>query len=383
MSLKRATILVVTGTRAEYGLFSSTFAELKKSKVLNYRVLVTGSHTLRRYGNTIQEIRKDKERIDAIVPVREFDTMVECLATEMIGIEKYLVKNKPELVLVLGDRDEPLAAALAAAHHGIPVVHVHGGDVTAGVVDDAIRAMLTKIASLHFAISPRSANNIFTLGEEKWRIHVVGAPGLDALRTMKFPNRTALAKQYGLDPKKPWYLVLQHPTPLDSLSADKQIKPILDVMQKIEGEKIAIFPNTDTGSRTIISALSKLKKKSDWHLFPNLPRQTYLSFLKYSAALVGNSSSGIIESTFFKIPVINIGNRQRGRECGANVLHVGYSATEIRTALAKIQTTQFQKICAKAATPYGKGEAGKKIVSLLEKFATDPRLYPKKYVRGT
>jgi UDP-N-acetylglucosamine 2-epimerase (non-hydrolysing)/GDP/UDP-N,N'-diacetylbacillosamine 2-epimerase (hydrolysing) len=316
MKQNKKTVLVITGTRAEYGLLKSTMAELQKSSVLDFRLLVTGIHTLKKYGETINDIRHDKRKIDMVVGIDGRDTMSAALAKEIVGIETYCLKNRPDTILVLGDRDEPFAAAIVAGHLGIPLAHIHGGDITSGVVDDAIRASITKFAHLHFAVSKQSGNNIRKLGEEAWRINVVGAPGIDDLASMEYVSREKLAKELNLDLNQKWFLVLQHPAPLDGVSVESQIEPTLAALNSISGEKIAIFPNTDTGSQIIIEKLSRQKSSHDWHVYPNVPRIIYLSLLKYADVLVGNSSSGVIESTFFHRPVINIGSRQQGRERG-------------------------------------------------------------------
>ncbi len=380
MKKNKKVVLVITGTRAEYGLLKSSMVELSKSLVLEMRLLVTGMHTLKKYGETINDIRQDKRAIDAVVPIAVNDTMSTALAKEIEGIEAYCLKNKPDAMLVLGDRDEPFAAAIVAGHLGIPLAHIHGGDITAGVVDDAIRSAITKFAHLHFAVSKRSSQNIKKIGEEAWRIHTVGAPGIDDLASMEYFSRQELAEQLRLDPQQKWFLLLQHSAPLDAVSVDKQIKPTLAALKSFIGEKIAIYPNTDTGSAIIIGEFKAREKQNDWHVFPNVHRKVYLSLLKYADVLVGNSSSGIIESTFFHRPVINIGRRQEGRECGKNVMHVGYDEKEIKKALTLALTPAFQKKARAAVHPYGQGKAGKQIVRILEKELFNPRLQPKKYV---
>ncbi|MBI5728771.1 MAG: UDP-N-acetylglucosamine 2-epimerase (hydrolyzing) [Candidatus Magasanikbacteria bacterium] len=380
MKKNKKIVLVITGTRAEYGLLKSSIAELRKSSILKMRLLVTGIHTLSAHGKTINEIRRDKLPIDVVVPISQSDTMSRALAKEISGIEKYCLVNQPDIILVLGDRDEPLAATIVAGHLGITIAHIHGGDVTGGVVDDAIRNAITKFAHLHFAVSKLSATNIKNIGEESWRIHTVGAPGIDDLAMMEYFDRQELATRLKLDLAQKWFLILQHPVPLDVVPVEKQIAPTLRVVGQMRGEKIAIFPNSDTGSKIIIDQLRSRQHQAGWHVFPNVPRKVYLSLLKYADVLIGNSSSGIIESTFFHRPVINIGQRQKGREHGKNVIHVGYSEEAIKKALTLALTPVFRKKARLATHPYGRGQAGKHIVRILEKELFNPHLQPKKYV---
>ena len=379
-------ILIVTGTRAEYGLLRSTIRAMTKSAVLEPSILATGMHFLKAHGRTIDDIYADNWRIGAKkvfvkeVPVSEGDSMVGMLVKELKGIETYCASHRPDVILVLGDRDEAFAGAVVGAHLGVPIAHIHGGDSTGGVVDDGLRHAISKFSHVHFTICAKSSRAVQKLGEEPWRIHMVGAPGLDGLITDRFKTKAELSKEFNLDPREPWIIVLQHPAPLDSTPIAGQITPTLAAVKKVRGQKIAIYPNRDTGSNKIIHELVRFTKDPAWKLFPHLRRGDYLSFFKCADVLVGNSSSGIIESTFFHLPTINIGKRQEGRERGKNVIQVNYNEAQISKALTLAMSSRFYKIARAATHPYGKGGAGKKIVAALEKEIFNPRLTHKNYV---
>ena len=372
-------ILVITGTRAEYGLLKSTINGIQASKFLSLCLVVTGMHTIRKHGYTINDIKRDDVPIAYIVPVAEKDDMLSALSKEILGIEKVCQREKPAAILVLGDRDEPFAAAIVGGHLKIPVLHIHGGDVTGYVIDDYIRHAITKFSHLHFTVSQKSYERVIKLGEEKWRVFKVGAPGLDNLRQRRYFSREELAKKLEMDVKKKWLLVLQHPTPLDKVPAIEQIRPTLKAAAELPVEKIVIYPNNDTGAETIIKGINNYKNRADFHIYENFDRQTYLSLLKNCDALIGNSSSGIIEAGFFQLPVVNIGYRQLGRECGVNVIHVDYNQKRIESAIRRALSIKFKRRCKRLASFYGQGQAGKKIVKIIERNIDNPELFYKKF----
>ncbi|MFH1326443.1 MAG: UDP-N-acetylglucosamine 2-epimerase [Candidatus Falkowbacteria bacterium] len=380
MSKKFKKILVITGTRAEYGLLKSTIDEIIKSKKLELKLLATGIHTLKKYGLTLNEIKKDKIPISCIVKVSDHDDMLTSLAKEIAGINKYCLKEKPDLIVVLGDRDEPFAGAIVGGHLKIPVAHIHGGDVTGYVVDEYIRHSITKFSHLHFTATQKSYQRVLKLGEENWRVHNVGGPGIDNIKKRKKLDKKALGKKYGLDINKKWFLVVHHPTSLDQLSLIKQVNPLFDVLtERSDIKKIVILPNSDTGSKLFIKTINQFKAKKDFYIHPNLTRDDYLNFLANVDLLIGNSSSGILESGYFKLPTVNIGNRQKGRECGQNVIHVNCDKDGINKAVDLALSDKFKKACQKTKHPYGYGTAGKEIVKLIAKHIDNKDLFYKKF----
>ena len=373
----KKSVLVVTGTRAEYGLLRPTMRAIAKSKKLSLRVLVTGMHTLAKHGKSQELVLKDFPDA-SVVPVGEGDSMTDALAKEIAGISAYCATNRPDLILVLGDRDESFAGAIVGGHLGIPVAHIHGGDKTGWVVDEYIRHATTKFSHLHFAATNKSAHRIKLLGEEPWRIHMVGGPGLDELRALKLQSRQSLATRYGLSATEPWYVVLHHPTSLDTVSFEEQIQPLLKVAQSLTGEKIVLYPNSDQGSDVFIRAIDIYKECQDFHIFPNIPREDLISILKHATLLLGNSSMGIIDASYLQLPTVNVGDRQAGRERGANVVDVGYDEASVRRAVARTLRPAFRQKVARGKSPYGDGHAAEKIVRILEQQINRPDLFHKK-----
>ena len=367
-SSRKKNILIITGTRAEYGLLKPLMQRLLKSKKFSPKLLVTGMHTLRKFGYTLNAIKKDKMPIAAVVPISKKDDMLTSLAKEIQGIRNYCEKDRVDLMMVLGDRDEPLAGAIVASHLKIPVAHINGGDVSGQGVDDFNRNAITKLSHIHFTSSKKNTARVSALGEERWRILQVGATGLDNISKIKFFSKNDLARKFNLDPNKNWFMVVHHPTPLDKVSFANQIKPLLRVLVRYDAEKVIIYPNSDTGSNVFIKEIEKYRNRRNSHIFRSLPsRIHYLSFLKISNLLIGNSSSGLIESSHFKIPVINIGNRQNGREAGANVIHTGYTEREIKFAINKALTKSFKAKARRSRSPYGSGDVSGRIVKILER----------------
>lgn len=373
-------VLVVTGSRAEYGLLRSTIDEIRKNDTLTLRLLATGMHTLARHGMTMNEIKKDDIPLAAVVTVGDEDDMLTSLTKVIQGIRSYCLKERPDLIVVLGDRDEPFAGAIVGGHLKIPVAHIHGGDVTGFVVDEYIRHSITKFSHLHFTVSAKSAERVLKLGEEPSRIFVVGAPGLDRIREMRFESKETMAKKYGIDSTKDWFMVVHHPASLDPVPFQKQIHPLLSVLDAhTKSEKIVVLPNSDTGSDVFMQELGAYKSKAGFHFFENITRDDYLNFLAVSSILIGNSSSGVLEGGYLKLPVVDVGSRQAGRERGRNVLSSGYERGALEAALVKALSKGFRHIAQTPEHPYGEGFAGKKIVDIIVKKISDPNLFYKRF----
>lgn len=379
MGGKKKKILVITGTRAEYGLLKLTIKAIMASRQLSLCLVVTGMHTLAKYGRTIDLIKEDGVPISRVVPIGDNDDMLAALNKEIKGLKDACLKECPAAILVLGDRDESFAGAIVGGHLKIPVFHIHGGDVSGYLVDEYIRHAITKFSHLHFTASKKSYQRVVSLGEEPWRVFNVGAPGLEALRLERYLSKKTLAEDYGLAENKKWLLVVQHPTPLDKIGFNQQIIPTLKAAAAVEAEKIVLYPNNDSGGDLFINEMEKFRYKKNFHLYRNLERGVYLSLLKNCDVLLGNSSSGIIEAAFFKLPVVNIGNRQIGRECGPNVIHAAYNRKEIIKAVNLALSDNFQKRLARTANPYGAGRVSEKIVKIIEKNINQPELFYKKF----
>ncbi len=366
MARQKKNILIITGSRAEYGLLKPVMEALLKSKLFEPKFLVTGMHTLRKFGYTLNEIKKDKMPIATVVPISGKDDTPETLAKEIKGINNYCKKHKPDLILVLGDIAPALAGAITGTHLKIPVAHINGGDVSGEGPDEFIRHATTKFSHFHFTSSAPSARRVLALGEERWRVFNVGSTWRD--EKMTFLSKKDLAKKFNLNSQKKWIFVVHHPAPLDKTPFLQQIKPLLKDLSSYDAEKIISYPNADTGSEIFIREIEKYKKRNGFHVFKTLPRSQYLSFLKHANLLIGNSSSGFIESSYFKIPVVNIGTRQLGRAAGANLIRTNYTEEEIKRALNYALTPQFKAKARHAKSPYGSGNVNAKIVKVLERY---------------
>ncbi len=328
-------VLVISGTRAEYGLLKPTLRRIIDSRLLQLRFLVTGMHTFGVHGMTINEIRKDGIKINAVVRVDTKDDVLGWLACEITGIRNYCKKSRPDMILVLGDRDESLAGALVGAHLGIPVAHIHGGDISGNVTVDArLRDAITSLSSIHFPINRHSADRVKQiLGKSKQKnIFIVEAFGLEDIRVVTSVNQ--VYKKHKLAAYKPLILLVLHPVPLDNIPPQLQIEPVLAALGKFEANIIGIIPNSDTGSAIIIKQMKLSQIFS--HLYPTLPRNDYLELLATCSVLVGNSSSGVLEAPHFLTPVVNIGKRQEGRASYSKMITVDYNREEI------IQAVKYQ-----------------------------------------
>ncbi|MFH1956625.1 MAG: UDP-N-acetylglucosamine 2-epimerase [Patescibacteria group bacterium] len=365
---KKIKILVVTGTRAEYGILKPVIDAVRISKKLELKLLVTGMHTLKKYGLTINEIKKDKIPINYVVKINETDNMLTALSKEIVGIKKYCERNRPDLILVLGDRDEAFAGAIVGGHLGIPIAHIHGGDFTAGIIDGAIRDSITKFSHLHFTACKKSYKRVLNMGEDKKIVFLVGSPSIDGFKKEKYLTKKELARELKINSSKKWLLFLMHPVPFEKNSIKNQIYNPLKAISGIkDSEKLIIYPNADTGTNIFIKEINKYKKRKDFHVFKNFSRIKYISLLKSIEFLIGNSSSGVIEASCLKIPVINIGTRQKNRERGQNVIDTDYSIKEILEAIKKSESLTFRKKISKSKSPYGDGSSAKKIIKILEK----------------
>ena len=376
-------ISITTGTRSEYGILRELIKEISKSKKLELYLLVTGMHLSKKFGYTINEIKKDKIPIHAKIKMipsgnTPYDMSVS-LGKGIIGFSKIFKKIKPDLNVVLGDRDEALASALAASHMNIPNAHIHGGEISQGI-DEYNRHAITKISNIHFAATKKSKERIIKMGENRRNVILTGSPSIDEIKMSKISSKHELEKKYLVDLDKPLFLLIQHPVTTEFEKSDLQIKMTLDALSKLKNQTIAILPNSDAGNEQIINQLRIFSKKCNFlKVFPNLPRNDYLGFLRHCSALIGNSSSGIIEGSYLHTPVVNIGIRQLGREKDVNVIDVPiFSKSLILNALKKSLKKKNKKI--KNSSIYGTGNASKKIVQYLETILINPQMIQKKLV---
>jgi UDP-hydrolysing UDP-N-acetyl-D-glucosamine 2-epimerase len=293
---------------------------------------------------------------------------------KMTGV---LERIKPDFFVLLGDRAEMLAGAVAASYMGILIAHLHGGEVS-GSVDDSVRHAITKLAQIHFPATRESAKRIIKMGEDPSRIFIVGAPTLDTILNEKLPERVELSKKYDLDLAKPILLVLQHPVVTEADEATHQIKETLDAIVELKHQTILIYPNADAGGRRMIKVIKKYERYPFIRSFKSISYTDYLGLMKVASVMVGNSSSGIIEAPSFHLPVVNIGTRQAGRERSTNVIDIGYDKEEIVEAVKKALDNKFKAKVKKCKNPYGDGKTSQRIVKVLSEIEITPSLLQKK-----
>lgn len=376
------TIAVVTGTRAEYGLLKSSMEAIQNHEHLELQIVATGMHLTPTYGDTIEEIYQDGFKVDATPKMLVAGDSGAAMAKSLgVGISAFVdtfEQLEPDIVLVLGDRDEPLAAALAGAHMNIPIAHIHGGDAAKGAtIDESIRHALTKFAHLHFPASEASATRIERLGEEPWRVTTVGAPGLDRINAGRYDDPATLTKRYGFDTEQPTILVVQHPLTRAPRDAGRQMRETVQAVKSFDAQLVFIHPNSDAGRAEIVSEIQSIDDEEGVWVFENLPRSEYLALLDLADVLVGNSSSGIIEASSLGLPVVDVGPRQAGRERAENTISCEHDEEAIREAVADALGELAQARAERTSNPYDYGGAGETIANRLSSVELGPPLLEK------
>jgi len=375
-------IAIITGTRSEYGVLYPLILTLRNSNDFAVSLIVTSMHLSEEFGNTIEEIRENGAKIDAIIDnLGGQDTnlaMAKSIGKCIIGLTDKLEKINPHLLLLIGDRSEMLAGAIVASYINLPIAHISGGDVS-GNVDEPVRHAITKLSHLHFPATNKSAERIINMGEERWRVHVVGALGLDSILNKNLIEPDVLAKKYELDISRPILLVVQHPITTDANNAQQQMHETLEAVVELKHQVVLIYPNADAGGRRMIQEIKKYEKYPFIKTFKNLPHREYVSIMNMANVMVGNSSSGIIEAPSFFVPVVNIGNRQFNRERTDNVIDVGNSKNEIIKAIEKSLYDEEYKIKVKnISSPYGDGKTSQRIMNVLKEIKIDNKLLEKR-----
>lgn len=374
-------ITVTTGSRADYGILRQVLKEISISKELDLYLIVTGMHLSKKHGFTINEIRHDRFKIHTsfrMIPQRDSTYfMANTLGRGIISFAKIFKKLKPDINLVLGDRDEMLASAMAAYHMNIPNAHIHGGDKTQGGIDEYNRHAITKISNIHFVATKKSKERVVKLGENPKHVFLTGSPSIDEVLANKITSKNELQGKFGLNFSGDEILLIYHPVTTQSEQSGKQINSVLNAIIMAKKPTIAIAPNSDAGNKMIFKSLKSYSKKYDFiKIYPSVPRNDFLGLLKYCGVLVGNSSSGIIEASCFDIPVVNIGIRQKDREKGQNVIDVlDVSTGQIHKAI--LQAFMKKHRLVKKELIYGDGTASKKIVKHLERITLDKKLIQK------
>ncbi len=363
-------ILYISGTRADFGLMLSTFKLMEADPDLDISVCVTGIHLSEKYGLTVNEIVESGIRICGRIPVDIEETsgasMSRAIGTELVGMVSLFEKENPDAVLLLGDRGEQLAGALAAIHLNIPIIHLHGGE-RSGTVDEPVRHAISKLAHFHFVATDESRTRLIRMGEQGDRVFVTGAPGLDSLLEVEAPSREELCQEFGLDPKKQIALVLFHPVLQDEEDMATQTSHLLDAVLESNLQPLVLMPNADAGGNSIRDVLENYRERPGVCLKIHLSRKDFIAWMTRADIMVGNSSSGIIEAATFRLPVVNVGNRQKDRERNRNVVDVAPTKNEIIAGIQKALSLPLKDL----TNLYGDGQSGKSIVDLIKGLKAD------------
>lgn len=360
--MKSKKICVVTGTRAEYGLLKPIIDKVHHSEELELQLVVTGMHLSTEFGLTYREIEEDgypiMGKIEMLLSSDTAAGVTKSMGVELLGFADYFENNRPNIVIILGDRYEMLMAACAAMIAGIPIAHIHGGELTEGVIDEAVRHSITKMSHLHFTSTREYRNRVIQMGEQPRNVYYVGALGVENSKSLSLMAKAELEKSLNFKLEPPTVMVTYHPVTLDKLAASAAKEQFENLLKVIEHHKelkvIFTKANSDPYGRIINQMIDAFAAEhSDRCVaFTSLGQLRYLSALQFCDVVLGNSSSGIIEAPSFGIPTVNIGDRQKRRISAASVLHCGNKTEEIEQALLKALSSDFKAFAKNQKNPY-------------------------------
>lgn len=377
-------IAVVTGTRAEYGLLKNTLKKINKSGELELQLIVTGAHLSEKFGSTINEIIEDGFNIDEQIPILmniKSGNMPREMGLLMIQLSQAFERLRPDILLILGDRYEIFAAASTAMAMNIPIAHISGGEITEGAIDEQIRHAITKMAHIHFPGADEYVKNIRNMGEESWRICNVGDPAIENIKLTKFLGKEELKKQLGVEIDEDTLLITYHPVTLEINELPKQIENLIEALNKLDNKMIITYPNSDNGGSYIIEKIEELNKtNSNVYVFKNLGILRYLSAMKLCGVVIGNSSSALVEAPYLKKPVVNIGNRQKGRLMADNIICCSNDTNDILKSIKKALSKEFNDKVKNTKSLYGDGETSDGIVEVLRNIEINDKLMKKKLI---
>jgi len=370
------TIAVFTTTRAEYGLFRPLLERINQSKELAYLLFAGGTHLCDKYGFTLNEIQQDKnikitDLFDFILNTDSRRTLACSLAIETMQVADLFEKYPFDGVMILGDRIELLPIVENALLYNKPVLHLYGGEITRGAIDNVIRNMISKAAHLHFVSCEEYAMNLHALGEDKSRIHVVGSLAVDNMAKIKRITKDELFSSLKLDIHLPTVLLTYHPVTIENkISAGEQIKNIFTALEPFNFQVVVTAPNVDPGNEFIIEEIKKqVNTHPRYHYIASLGALRYHSLVSHCLMVIGNSSSGIVEVPYYKIPSVNIGDRQQGRVRHPSVIDTGYSADEIAAGIQKAMDKTFRASLAGMPYKFGKGNSADMIVDIIQNIS--------------
>jgi len=367
-------VAIFTGTRAEYGLLYWLIKDIQDDPELNLKLLVSGTHLSPEFGCTYQQIEKDgfviDEKVEILLSSNTAIGTAKSMGLAVLGFTDALTRLQPDFLVILGDRYEALAAAQIAMILRIPIVHLHGGEITEGAYDDAIRHAITKLSYYHITSTEEYRQRVIQLGESPERVINAGAIGLDHLQRSNIISLVELSSSLNFKLQSPYFLVTYHPVTLACEPAKIVFQALLNSLDAYPNHQVIItYPNADDGGRLIIPMLEAYAQKNPTRVLaiPSLGQQRYLSAVKHASAVIGNSSSGIIEVPAFSVPTVNIGVRQQGRLSASSVFHCGVTSSQIETAINNVIKKPYKV----EDNPYGQGDVSGQIIELLKTAKPD------------
>ena len=379
-------IAVATTSRSDYGILHPLLKEINNDKELNLHLLISGSHLSEEYGKTISEIIndgfKDYEIFDVLVRANSKENQQALIMSNTINeFSNYFFKNKPDILVLLGDRFETLGVAISAMLNKIPIAHIHGGEKTIGAIDDAIRHSITKLSHLHFVSCDEYKNRVRQLGENPNNIFSVGSLGVENISSIKLKSKENLQSILKIKNNKQIFLVAYHPTTLSELTPIEEFKILLSALQIYKEQNIVFTgSNIDHGGSDINKLIiDTVSKNTNYYFFNSLGRDLFLNLMYHCDLIIGNSSSGIIEAPSFKKPVLNIGRRQEGRVMAKNILQAPLDVTEICNAINRASQKAFNDELKDVVNPYEKNNVSKEITGILKTLSSE-KLLEKNFV---
>src|SRR5271155_3709669 len=379
----RRKIAVVTSSRADYSHLYWPLHDLAAHPEVELQLIVMGPHLSSAFGLTVEEIERDgftiAGRVECLLSSDTDTGMAKTIGVAVLGLADLLGQLRPDLLLLIADRYEMLAPASVALALRIPIAHIEGGEISEGAIDDAVRNALTKMSHIHFTSTQAAGERGIGMGEEERRVHRAGAPSLDHLRRRTLLSRGQVEERLALDLRKPTVLVVYHPMTIarDTL---QEADALFTALENLTDQILFCYPNADAGSRALIDrAKLFISRRGDGKIFTNLDSESYLSLLRQFDMLVGDSSSGIMESASFALPTVNVGIRQHGRERARNVLDGDADARAILEAVSTARTPEFRESLQGMANPYGEGTASETIVRVLTTVPLSQELLMKRH----
>ena len=382
--MKKKSICFFTGSRSEYNLIKNLYLKFKKDKTFQVNLIISGSHLSKKFGETINLIKKDKINSKYIIKINEEFNNTKDISRSFSKLlntsEIFLKKLKPDILFLLGDRYETFSMAVSSLFLNIPVAHVHGGEVTEGSFDDNLRHATTKLSHIHFVANQQFRKRVIQLGENPKNVFEVGGLGVDNILNTNLLKKKELIQKFNL--KENFFLITYHPSTLISSKINNiEFQNLLKILKNYKDYSLIFtYPSSDIGNKKLIKIMEQFKiKNNNVRIFKSLGDKNYLSIMKYCKLVIGNSSSGLAEAPSFNVPTINVGDRQKGRMCAKSVINTRGIEKDIRKAISKGLSKKFKKSLSKNVNPYGNGGAILKIYKIIKKFKIKENLVRKSF----